>query len=601
MFSSSPFSAARGAAVVSVLCGLVWASGASNGATPDRSGQDSRVGRKIENFTLEDFRGTPRSLDDLKDAKLVVVAFMGTECPLANLYTPRLAALAKKLEDRGVAFLGINSNQQDSITEVSAHAQRHNIPFHVLKDPGNKVADAFGAVRTPEMFVLDKDRVVRYWGRIDDQFGVGFQKEEPTRNDLEVAIDELLDGKPVTIATTTAPGCLIGRVHRPNPSGEVTYANQISRLIQKRCVECHHDGQIAPFALTKFDEVVGWAEMIQEVVHQRRMPPWMAAPEHNEFKNNPSLTKDELALVDTWVANGCPEGDPSQLPPRAQYAEGWGISEPDEIFYQSDEPFHVSADGVVNYQYYTVDPGWKEDKWIQQAEVKAGNPAVVHHVIVFIQEPGGQPFGAPQMAYAPGMTPRRFPKGVAIRARAGSQLVFQNHYTPNGTPQEDRSYVGFVYADPKDVTHEVLGGSCGQMVLAIPPHDPNYRVEARKLFLKDSILLGMNPHMHVRGKSFKYELQLPDGTREVLLDVPHYDFNWQLWYMLKEPKLIPKGSKMVCTAYYDNSADNPANPDPDKEINWGEQTWEEMMFGFYSTIKERTDIEQKETKTSATK
>jgi hypothetical protein len=325
----------------------------------------------------------------------------------------------------------------------------------------------------------------------------------------------------------------------------------------------------------------------------------MADPAHGDFKNNPSLTKDELALIDAWVENGCPEGDASQLPPPAQYAKGWGISKPDEVFYMSKDAFKVEAEGTVNYQYYTVDPGWKEDKWIQEAEVKAGNAQVVHHVIVFIQEPGGQPFGAPQMAFAPGMTPRRFPKGTAIRARAGSQLVFQNHYTPNGTAQEDRSYVGLVYADPKTITHEVLGGSCGQMSLAIPPNDGNHKVEARKLFLKDSLLLGMNPHMHVRGKSFKYELQLPDGTREVLLDVPRYDFNWQLWYMLKEPRLVPKGSRMICTAYFDNSSDNPSNPDPIIEVNWGEQTWEEMMFGFYSTIKERTEADKAETKTAA--
>ncbi len=570
-------------------------------ATPeaDKDSGEPRIGRKIENFRLEDSYGTARELNDLRDKPVVVIAFLGTECPLANLYMPRLAGLAAKLDAQGVSFFGINSNQQDSITEVNAHAKKHNLPFPVLKDAGNKVADAFGAERTPELFVLDGDRVVRYRGRIDDQYGIGYQKREPSRRDLELAIEELLAGNNVSLAETEPLGCLIGRVHRPQPSGDVTYSNQIARIMKERCVECHHEGQIAPFSLTNYEEVVGWAEMIQEVAHDRRMPPWFAAPEHDEFKNNPALTKEELATIDAWIEGGCPEGDPAQLPAAAEYAQGWGISRPDAIFYQSDKPFKVPAEGVVDYQYYTVDPGWTEDKWIQQAEVKAGAPTVVHHVIVFIQEPGGQPFGAPQMAYAPGMTPRRLPPGTAIRARAGSKLVFQNHYTPNGTATEDRSYVGFVYVDPQTVTHEVLGGACGQMQLAIPPHDANHKVVARKLFLKEALLLGMNPHMHVRGKSFKYELQLPDGTTEVLLDVPRYDFNWQLWYMLKEPRVIPKGARMVCTAYFDNSADNPANPDPSKEVNWGEQTFEEMMFGFYSTLKERSDLEDRETKTSA--
>jgi peroxiredoxin len=550
--------------------------------------ESARVGRKIDDFTLKDFRGRPRSLKDWADSKLIVVAFVGTECPLANLYQPRLAELAKKFETQRVAFIGINSNFQDSITEVGIHAQRHNIPFPVLKDPGNKIADQFGAARTPEVFVLDVDRVVRYCGRIDDQFGIGYQKKEANRNDLRLAVEELLAGKAVSKPTTETIGCLIGRVKRPSPSGEVTYSNQVARILQARCVECHHEGQIAPFALTNYHEVVGWAEMIREVIHERRMPPWLAAPEHKEFKNNPSLSAEEIETIERWVENGCPEGSPSDLPKPGDYAQGWGISKPDEIFYMRDEPFTVPAEGVVSYQIYEVDPGFKEDRWISQAEVKCGNPAVTHHVIVFIQPPGGDRFGAPQMAYAPGMTPRRFDKGMAIRAPAGSKLIFQNHYTPNGTQQQDRSYVGFVYADPKDVTHEVTGASCGDLAFTIPPNEGNYKVVGRKLFLRDTTLLGMNPHMHVRGKSFKYELELPGGHREVLLDVPRYDFNWQLWYMLKEPRQIPKGSRMICTAYFDNSADNPANPDPSKEVVWGEQTWDEMMFGFYSTIRPRS-------------
>lgn len=549
------------------------------------TGDSQPVGRKIDDFKLEDFRGRQRSLSDWAGSKLVVVAFLGTECPLANLYVPRMNELAAKFEAQGVAFIGINANQQDSITEVAAHAQRHHIAFPVLKDPANKVADLFGAERTPEVFVLDQDRTVRYSGRIDDQYGIGYQKAEANRHDLQLAVDELLAGKTVSQPTNPAIGCLIGRVHRPEPSGEVTYSNQIAAIIENRCVECHHEGQIAPFALTRYEEVVGWAEMMQEVIHERRMPPWMAAPGHHEFKNNPSMTAEEIELIDRWVENGCPQGDASQAPAVRSYAEGWGISKPDQIYYMSDKPFTIPAEGVVDYQMYEVDPGFTEDRWIKEAEVKCGNPAVTHHVIVFIQQPGEPRFGAPQMAYAPGMTPRRFDKGMAIKVSAGSKLIFQNHYTPNGTEQTDRSYVGFVYADPSEVTHEVMGGSCGDMAFAIPPNNGNFEVVARKLFLRDTTLLGMNPHMHVRGKAFKYELELPDGTREVLLDVPRYDFNWQLWYMLKQPKHIPKGSRMICTAFFDNSDENPANPDPSREVTWGEQTWDEMMFGFYSTIK----------------
>jgi len=394
------------------------------------------------------------------------------------------------------------------------------------------------------------------------------------------------------VPDTETIGCVIGRVKRPGPTGEVTYSKQISRLLQDRCVECHHAGQIAPFSLTNFEEVVGWAEMMQEVVHERRMPPWFADPKHGDFKNNPSLTKEELAVLDTWVANGCPEGDKADLPPPPIFAEGWGITKPDEVFYMRDKPYTVPAEGVVSYKHFIVDPGFTEDRWIKQAEVKAGSPSVVHHVIVFIQRRGDLGFGDPQMAFAPGMTPRRLENGAAICVPAGSKLIFQCHYTPNGKSQDDRSYVGFVYAKPEEVTHEVIGNSCGKTTLRIPPNDANHLVTAERYFPKETILLGMNPHMHLRGKSFKYELVSPDGTRETLLDVPRYDFNWQLWYMLKEPRTIARGSTMICTAYFDNSVDNLANPNPNKTVNWGEQTWDEMMFGFYSEIRPKEAAEK---------
>jgi len=583
------------AALVACCGSLSWATLLTRSALAE----EPRVGRKIEDFALNDARGGAKSLKDWADSKLVVVAFLGTECPLASLYVPRLAEIAGRWSSKGVAFVAINSNQQDSVAEVAAHATREGIPFPVLKDPANKIADRFGAVRTPEIFVLDSTRVVRYCGRIDNQYertraravGLGYEKPKVNRDDLELALGELLDGKPVTEPTTEAVGCLIGRVKRPLPSGDVTYSNQVARVLQNRCVKCHQEGQIGPFALTSYDEVVGWAEMMREVIHERRMPPWLAAPTHGDFKNNPSLAKAEIAIIDRWVENGCLEGNPADLPPVVEVAKGWGITEPDQIFYMSDKPFSVPAEGVVPYQTYTVDPGFTEDRWIKQAEVKVGSPAVVHHVIVFIQPPVGDYLSAPQIAYEPGMTPLRLEKGLAFPVPAGSKLVFQCHYMTNGTKQQDRSYVGFVYADPKEVTHELLGGFCGDMAFKIPPHEPKHSITARKSFLKDTVLVGLFPHMHYRGKSFRYELELPNGTREVLLDVPRYDFNWQLWYLLKEPKLVPKGSRLTCTATFDNSEENPVNPDPSKTVTWGQQNWEEMMFGFYSTIKPRASAE----------
>lgn len=561
--------------------------------SPASAAEASRVGRKIESFELRDFYGKVHKLDDYRDSKVLVVAFLGIDCPLVKLYTPRLVELADEFKDKGVTFVGINANHQDTVTEINAFAQRNKVDFPILKDPDAGVADRFGALRTPEVFVLDENRTVRYSGRIDDQYGIGVQKNDVLKRDLATAVEEVLAGKEVSNPQVPAPGCLIGRSHRTTPHGDVTYSNQIARVLQNRCVECHREGELAPFPLTSYDEVVGWADMIVEVIDQGRMPPWFADPKYGEWSNDCRMSEDEKKLVHDWVENGCPEGNASDLPAEKKFVEGWRIGEPDAVFYMSEEPFDVPAEGVVDYQNFEVDPGFTEDMWIQAAEARPGNKEVVHHIIVFVRSPNGGGFGfsdGAQIGYAPGMPPRDFPKGQAMLIPKGSKLMFQMHYTPTGTPQTDRSVVGFKYAKASEVKQRVKGAVCGNVTFEIPPGDDNFKVSARKRIRRDTYLVSILPHMHVRGKDFLVELEHPNGEREVLLDVPKYDFNWQLWYNYAEPKLIKKGSKIHCTAHFDNSENNPFNPDPTKKVTWGEQTWEEMMFGFMSVIDPSEDV-----------
>ncbi|MBI2826287.1 MAG: redoxin domain-containing protein [Planctomycetia bacterium] len=555
------------------------------------------IGAKIKDFTLADFRGKKLALGDLADKDLVVVAFLGNECPLSKLYGPRLEELHKEFAARGVAFVGINANQQDTPTEVAAYVRTSEITFPLLKDPGNVVADQFAAQRTPEVFLLDKDRTVRYHGRIDDQYGLGsssgYSKPKVKSRDLAVAIEELLAGKTVSASATESPGCLIGRVAKTAPHGDVTYSNQIARFLQKRCVECHRPGEVAPFSLLDYSEVVGWAETMLEVIDEGRMPPWFANPEHGHFLNDARLTSEEKQLFRQWVKNGCPEGDKKDLPPPREFVAGWQIGQPDQVVYMSDKPYQVPAEGVVAYQYFAVDPGFKEDKWVQAVEARPGNRAVVHHIIAFAQAPrrGGDFRGGGGLAgYAPGDRARIYPPGVATFVPAGSKIIFQMHYTPNGTAQEDRSYVGIKFADPATVKKRARGGAAGNRWFVIPPGADNHEVVSEHLFGGEALLTTLFPHMHLRGKSFRYEAKYPDGTSEVLLDVPHYDFNWQLRYELAEPKLMPKGTKLVCTAHYDNSEENLANPNPKDTVRWGDQTWEEMMIGFFSTIPIQDDV-----------
>lgn len=590
-----------------VVCALVAGVVGSQFAL---AADNSPLGKKIESFSARDIQGQPRQLADFAGSKLVVITFLGTECPLAKLYAPRLQAMADQYKDRGVTFLAVSSNQQDSITELNHYVAKHGLQMPMLKDLNNVIADQFAAIRTPEVFVLDADRVVRYWGRIDDQFGfqdggIAYQRSEPKRRDLAIAIDELLEGKPVTQAIARNQGCHIGRVKKPDANSEVTYSSHIASILNANCVFCHRQGQIAPFPLTSYDEAVGWAEMMREVVNENRMPPWHADPKVGHFRNDARLSARDKELLNQWVDNGAPLGDPSQIPAPPQYAEGWQISKPDQVFYMADKPFVVPASGTVEYQRFTVDPGWTEDKWIQAMECVPGNPAVVHHIIVYVIPPGVTPTGQAGRlrsnwlgAFAPGLRQTPLEPGYARYVQKGSKLLFEMHYTANGTEQPDRSYVGFVFADPKTVKKEVAVQNAGNFTFKIPPHDANHEVKAEYAFRNDTLLLSMSPHMHVRGKDFRYDIIYPDGKREELLWIPRYDFGWQTTYELSEPKLVPKGSKMECIAHFDNSEDNLANPDPSREVGWGEQTWEEMMFGWFEMALANQDLTQPATATA---
>ena len=580
---------------ICLFAGFVGA--CSVAAANDKSQPTAAVGKEVPDFSLQDYRGHKHELSAVK-TDFVVLAFLGTECPLARLYANRLQELSG-ISDR-VTFIGINPNSQDSITEIAAYARTHKVSFPILKDVGNKVADMIGCTRTPEVFVLDRERRVVYQGRVDDQYGIGYVRDEPKHPELKNALNELLAGKPVSVARTDAIGCLIGRVRTPKTNSSVTYSNQVARLFQKRCVECHREGDIAPFALTEYDEVAGWADMILEVVKENRMPPWHADPAHGSFANARTLTKDERKLISDWVAAGAPEGDPKMLPEPQTFTEGWQLPrKPDQIVHMDSKPFRVPAKGTVRYQYFTVDPEFKEDKWIETAEIIPGNRNVVHHVLVFARPPrdrrdGMSGGGAFLVGYVPGLRPRSFPKGMAKLVPAGSKLHFQVHYTPIGSEQFDRSKVGFVFADPATIDQVVVTHEIRNSGFRIPPNHDNYRVEKTSDAVDiDLQLLGLMPHMHLRGKSFAYTALYPDGTKETLLDVPNYDFNWQTSYRLSETKSLPAGTRIHCVAHFDNSEKNLNNPEPTETVRWGDQTWHEMMIGYIDIAMPRESMNGK--------
>ncbi len=562
------------------------------------------MGPPISDFALRDFRGQAHRLSDFRERKLVVVLFLGADCPLAKLYAPRLVEMARAYERRGVAFVAINSNRHDAPADLARYAREHAIPFPILRDAGNAIADRFGAERSPEAFVLDRRRAVRYRGRIDDQYTVSGHRPRPTRRDLALALDELLAGKAVSQPVTEASGCPIGRARPRSQSAAVTYSRDVAPILQQRCQACHRPGQIGPFALTSYREASGWAGAIRDAIEEGRMPPWSASPAHGKFANDPSLTAREKQTLLAWIDAGAPEGDPRHLPPPRKFPDGWAIPGPDVVV-SMKEPFAIPAEGALEYQYFVVDPGFREDRWAQAAEIVPGNRAVVHHCSVFLQPPGvtdprALPEAGPGGSYclavmAPGTPPIVLPEGTAKRIPAGWRIVFVMHYVAVGSPQKDQTRLGLTFARPGTVRKEVSTRLMYDLDLAIPPHVSDHQVSQTWEVKRSVLLLALFPHLHLRGKSFRYDVTYPDGTEEVLLDVPRYDFGWQHRYELAEPKRLPAGSRLRCTAVFDNSADNPANPDPSSTVRTGTQSWEEMFNGYFDVVLEDEDLQREAT------
>jgi len=375
----------------------------------------------------------------------------------------------------------------------------------------------------------------------------------------------------------------------PTPAAatdELTYHGQISRILEKNCVSCHRAGGIAPFALDSYQNVRAFQHMIELVVRERIMPPWYANPEYGEWSNDRSVPEEERLALYQWIAEGAPEGSPADAPPPVKYADGWNIGEPDAVF-ELPRAFTIPAEGVVPYQYVLVETNFPEDRWIQRLEIRPTAPEVTHHVLVFVHDPNARPDGGVQgffAATAPGSVGVNFGDGLAKLLPAGATLRFQLHYTPNGREVMDQSKIGFVFADqPPRVQVETR--SAFNVTFRIPPHAERHEVVGEHRFREDGDILAFFPHTHVRGVAFRYELVKPDGSVEILLDIPKYNFDWQLTYDAAKPIPVQAGSVLRARAWYDNSANNPYNPDPEATVGFGEQTWEEMMLGYFDFVK----------------
>jgi hypothetical protein len=393
---------------------------------------------------------------------------------------------------------------------------------------------------------------------------------------------------------------MIGTAASGSSNAKVTFTRDIAPILYSRCVECHRAGEVAPMALITYNETRPWAKSIKQKVIDRSMPPWLASSENNHFKNERRLTQKEIDTVVAWVDAGAPKGSDEDLPAPPNFEQGWAIGKPDAII-SLDQETAVPAEGVIPYKYLTVQTNFNEDKWVQAAEIRAGNRKVVHHIIVFVQEPGAKNElsgegrggrGVKLCGFAPGEQPKVFPPGTARLIKKGSKLTFQMHYTPNGEATTDRSYIGLVFSKTA-VQKIALTGTATNARFVIPPGDGNYEVRSTWTAPEDVRIIDLMPHMHVRGKDFTYTAVYPDGRTEIVLQVPRYDFNWQLLYQFKDPLPLPKGSRLDCVAHFDNSAKNKYNPDPTKEVRWGDQTWEEMMIGWFDYVLDKENLAER--------
>ena len=389
-------------------------------------------------------------------------------------------------------------------------------------------------------------------------------------------------------------GTLLIAFPEKSSSASATFSKDVAPILYKSCAECHRPGEIAPMSLLSYQEVRPWAKSIRERVVDKSMPPWGADPKYGHWANNPSLSQKEIDTIVEWVNAGAPKGDDKDLPPTPKFTQGWTIGTPDVVL-EMNEEYTVPADGTIPYLYFNLPTGFTEDKWIQAMEIRPGNRSVVHHVIAYAQAPGVKDTAAGTESevrqgrvHLGGLTPNKtgivYNPGTARIIKKGSSIVFQMHYTTNGTAAKDRTKIGFVFAkEPGKMA--LMTGNAVNARFVIPPGDGNYEVKATRTFDEDVAITSFMPHMHTRGKDFVYTVTYPDGRTETLLNVPKYDFNWQHTYIPAKPLVLPKGTRLDCVAHYDNSLRNKFNPDPAQTVRWGDQTWEEMMIGWYTFTK----------------
>jgi peroxiredoxin len=578
-----------------------------------------KLNKKIDNITLKDADGKPRSLYDLKDKKAIVVVFVSFECPVSASYSSALAELAKTYRDKQVVFVAINSSDDGDAAHIAKQAAEYKLPFPVFKDAHYRAADAFKADTVPSAFVLDRNFVLRYRGRIDDGYYARLKKNgRITRHDLRQALEEVLAGKTVSEPATKPVGCTIVRERKTGKDGAVTFYRDVLPIVQKNCQECHRPGAVGPFALMTYKQAVNWADDIKEYTQERKMPPWkpVGGP---AFHNERKLSDKDIQTLAAWVDGGTPEGDAKDAPRPRRFVEGWQLGEPDLVLTVPEE-MTIGASGPDLFRCFVLPTKLTEDKFVTAVEVRPGNSRIVHHTLNFFDASGkgrelekkareeketkqgdrgpgysaamglGFRAGAGEVGglggWAPGNVAHHLPAGYGYALPKGSDIIVQVHYHRNGRVEKDRTSIGLYFAKdgkPKPWKGMVLPGR----FLIIPAGQERFRVTGKLEVLQECKLYSVMPHMHMLGREIKVTLTPPDGEPTTLIAIKDWEYNWQETYFLKQPLTLKPGTLLAVEAIYDNSNKNPNNPfSPPRWVKFGEQTTDEMCYIFLGATSE---------------
>lgn len=543
----------------------------------------------IDNFALLDHEGKFHELYYYSYAKAIVLVVHGIGCPIMGHSFLELQQLKEKYTSKGVVFFLINANPQDDRTALAENAKELGITMPILKDEAQLVSAALKVTRTAEAFVIDpKSKTIVYRGPIDDRLNYGTQKAKASRHYLADALKSFLEGNPLNLRIEEVKGCLI---NLNQPAEKISYVRQVAPILKEKCMSCHIAGGIAPWAMTDYEKVRGWAPMIREVIRTKRMPPWHADPLYGEFSNDRSLSVEEQRTLVHWIEAGASrdEGKDSLPEWSAKPVSRWPLGKPDLVI--PLPPQEIPATGILDYRYAYPDFEVPEDLWLRAYDVQPSNhQAIMHHIFIFFAreksfyektmgEREKMEFWQKNLAavFAVGKDPYVYPAGIGRFIPKGTKFVVEIHYVTTGKSEVDLPEIGF-YLHSKPQPREMRYVFATNEKIKIPPHDPFYKTNAQYTLPYDFDLYFLAPHMHFRGRWMEFNMAYPDGSEEKLLSVPNYDSNWQRNYLLKQPKRLPAGTVVNCVGAFDNSSHNPVNPDPNRTVQRGPFTTDEMFL-----------------------